>query len=77
MKSASEACPDAEISGVTVQKMVQMKHGLEMILGIKKDPVFGSVIMTGMGGVEAELWGDSSLGFPPLMRGLPEECWRP
>lgn len=66
MKSASEACPDAEISGVTVQKMVQMKHGLEMILGIKKDPVFGSVIMTGMGGVEAELWGDSSLGFPPL-----------
>lgn len=66
MKSASEACPDARINGVTVQKMVQMKHGLEMILGIKKDPVFGSVIMAGMGGVEAELWGDSSLGFPPL-----------
>ncbi len=66
MKSASEACPDARINGVTVQRMVQMKHGLEMILGIKKDPVFGSVIMAGMGGVEAELWGDSSLGFPPL-----------
>lgn len=64
--SASEKCPDAEIRGVTVQKMVKVKNGLEMILGVKKDAVFGSIIMVGMGGVEAELWGDSALGLPPL-----------
>lgn len=66
MLSASEKCPGAVIRGVTVQEMVRVRNGLEMILGLKKDPVFGSVIMAGMGGVEAELWGDSSLGFPPL-----------
>ena len=66
LSSAGEKCPGAEILGVTVQKMVKVKNGLEMILGVKKDPVFGSVIMVGMGGVEAELWGDSTLGFPPL-----------
>ena len=66
LSSAQAKCPDALIRGVTVQKMVKVKNGLEMILGVKKDPVFGSVIMVGMGGVEAELWGDSTLGFPPL-----------
>ena len=66
MSAAEHYCPEAKILGVTVQEMAVVKNGLEMILGIKKDPVFGSVIMAGMGGVEAELWGDSSLGFPPL-----------
>jgi acetyltransferase len=66
ISSAKEMCPDAEIRGVTVQKMVRVKNGIEIILGVKKDPVFGSVIMVGMGGIEAELWGDRALGFPPL-----------
>jgi acetyltransferase len=58
--------PDARISGVTVQRMVKMKDALEMILGVKKDPVFGTVMMVGMGGTGAELFGDRALGFPPL-----------
>ncbi len=66
LRTAGERCPDAVVNGVTVQKMVKVRDSIEMILGVKKDPVFGSVIMAGMGGVEAELWGDSSLGFPPL-----------
>jgi acetyltransferase len=66
VETASRRFPNADVRGVTVQRMVAMKNGLEMILGVKKDPVFGSVIMVGMGGVEAELWGDSALGFPPL-----------
>ncbi|MCD4655896.1 GNAT family N-acetyltransferase, partial [bacterium] len=64
--SVSEKSPNVKIRGVTIQKMVKVKNSLEMILGVKKDPVFGSVIMVGMGGVEAELWGDSALGLPPL-----------
>ena len=58
--------PDARLEGVTVQKMIQAKDALELILGITKDPVFGTVMMAGMGGVGAELLGDRSLGFPPL-----------
>jgi acetyltransferase len=56
----------AKIEGVTVQPMVDSKNAIEMILGIKKDPVFGTVIMSGMGGISAEIFGDRALGFPPL-----------
>ncbi len=66
MRNVRERAPQARIEGVTVQKMVRARDGIEMILGIKKDPTFGTVIMTGMGGTEAELFGDRALGFPPL-----------
>ena len=66
VKSAKEKQPDARIEGVTVQPMISAKHSVEMILGIKKDPVFGTVIMAGAGGITAELFNDSIIGFPPL-----------
>lgn len=66
IKTAREKQPDAIIEGVTVQKMIREKDSMEMILGTKKDPVFGTVIMVGLGGIGAELFGDRSLGFPPL-----------
>ena len=58
--------PDAAVGGVTVQRMVSRRDALEMILGIKKDAVFGTVMMVGMGGTGAELFADRALGFPPL-----------
>jgi acetyltransferase len=61
-----ERRPDARLDGVTVQKMIRSRDAVELILGVKKDPVFGTVIMAGMGGVGAELLRDRSLGFPPL-----------
>ncbi|MGB3975066.1 MAG: GNAT family N-acetyltransferase [bacterium] len=65
MKTVSSALPNARIDGVTLQKMVE-QQGVELILGAKKDPVFGTVVMVGLGGVGAELFADRSLGFPPL-----------
>jgi acetyltransferase len=64
--AAAQARPQARIDGVTVQAMVKSKDAVEMILGAKKDPTFGTVIMAGLGGVEAELFRDRALGFPPL-----------
>ena len=58
--------PEARVEGVTVQRMVRTRDGFELILGAKQDPTFGSVLMVGMGGVAAELFGDRALGFPPL-----------
>ncbi|MCX6265919.1 MAG: bifunctional acetate--CoA ligase family protein/GNAT family N-acetyltransferase [Bacteroidetes bacterium] len=66
MESAKMKCPEARIEGVTVQKMASSKDSVEMILGVKKDNVFGTVIMAGMGGLTAELFGDKAIGFPPL-----------
>jgi acetyltransferase len=67
---AHELRPDADILGVTVQKMVTYPNSFELILGTKKDPVFGPVIMVGMGGVSAEVLKDRALGLPPLNEAL-------
>jgi len=58
--------PDARIDGVTVQPMIKTGDGIELIVGTKKDEVFGTVIMVGMGGVTAELFKDRTIEFPPL-----------
>ncbi|MEM3550333.1 MAG: bifunctional acetate--CoA ligase family protein/GNAT family N-acetyltransferase [Candidatus Bathyarchaeia archaeon] len=55
----------AEFQGVILQPMI-LKRGYELLLGAKKDPQFGSVIIFGMGGIEAELMQDISVGLPPL-----------
>jgi acetyltransferase len=65
-KTVAKRAPNARIDGITVQKMVNTADGVEMILGIKKDPIFGTVILVGMGGTKAELFKDRRLEFPPL-----------
>jgi acetyltransferase len=46
--------------------MIRLADSVELILGIKKDPVFGTIVLVGTGGITAELFADRSLGFPPL-----------
>ena len=65
MKTVKQNVPDATIEGVTIQKMIE-HTGAEFILGSKKDPVFGSVILFGLGGIFTELFKDRAVGFPPL-----------
>ena len=66
LETVKEKAPEARIEGITVQKMVKTDEGIELILGIKKDPVFGTVMLVGMGGTTAELFKDRRLEFPPL-----------
>lgn len=70
MRSVRAAEPDARIDGVTIQPMIDTRHSVEIILGAKRDPVFGSVILVGSGGTTAELWQDRVLGLPPLNESL-------
>jgi acetyltransferase len=66
VESARRLRPDAEVLGVTVQRMAVAVNGVELILGMKRDPVFGPAIMCGFGGVAAEVFQDTALGLPPL-----------
>ncbi|MDZ4182037.1 MAG: acetate--CoA ligase family protein, partial [Candidatus Cloacimonadaceae bacterium] len=68
--NAARLMPDAKVEGVTVQPMIKLEDGIEMILGIKRDPVFGTVLMAGMGGIYAELFKDRALELPPLNENL-------
>ncbi len=58
--------PTADIAGVVVQRMAP--EGIEMILGIKRDPLFGPVVVCGFGGVLVELLKDVAIGIPPISR---------
>lgn len=64
------AKPTARIVGVTIQPMFVDPAGRELIVGAKRDPVFGTVLMVGAGGTNAELLHDRSLELPPLNEGL-------
>ena len=58
--------PTADIAGVAVQRMAP--EGIEIILGIKRDPLFGPVVVCGFGGVLVELLKDVAIGIPPISR---------
>ena len=66
LKTVKIKAPNARIDGISVQKMIDTSDDVEMILGIKKDKLFGTVMLAGMGGTSAELLDDKRLEFPPL-----------
>jgi len=65
MENARKYKPDAAVEGVSVQKMIT-NYDYELIVGSKKDSVFGPVIMFGLGGTAAEFFKDIAVGLPPL-----------
>ncbi len=60
--------PKARIQGVMVEKMIDKRY--ELLIGAKKDPIFGPAIVFGMGGVMVELLKDTNMGLPPLNMAL-------
>ena len=69
LSNVKAGSPSADIEGVSVERMVR-KVDYELILGMKKDGQFGSVIVFGAGGVAAEGLGDFAVGLPPLNQTL-------
>ncbi len=66
--SAKKEMPKADIKGVLVEKMIRKRY--ELLIGSKKDPIFGPVIVFGMGGVAVEVFKDTNVGLPPLNMAL-------
>ncbi len=62
--NVKKAKPDAKILGVTVESFV--KNGKEMIIGSKRDPQFGPLVMFGTGGIYVSIFNDVSFRLAPL-----------
>lgn len=55
--------PGSEINGVQLQEQLD---GLEVALGMKRDPQFGPMVMIGLGGIYIEVLNDVSFGIAPI-----------
>ncbi len=56
--------PDAIIEGIYVEKMAD--HGLEVIIGMTRDPQFGPMLMFGLGGIFVEVMKDVTFHLAPI-----------
>ena len=62
--SAKQHEPSATIDGAAVQRME--RQGIEVIIGMTKDPQFGAVLMFGLGGVMVEILKDVAFRIIPI-----------
>jgi len=64
LADASSRFPGARVEGVLVQ---QMERGLaEVIVGYRKDPEVGPIVMLGMGGITAEIAKSVTVRIAPI-----------
>lgn len=66
MHEIGASFPNARSSGVVVCPMAA--PGLELLIGMNRDPQFGPVIMFGLGGLTVELMPDVSMRLLPVTR---------
>ncbi|KPK84849.1 MAG: hypothetical protein AMS27_08890 [Bacteroides sp. SM23_62_1] len=64
MTAVKEKTAEAVIEGVSLQKMAE--PGLELVMGMTKDPQFGPMLMFGLGGTFVEVIKDVSFRIVPL-----------
>jgi len=64
MANAAKVTPPPRINGVLVQPMVP--QGVEIMVGARVDPLFGPLIVVGLGGIFVELMKDSAVALAPV-----------
>ena len=64
MMRIGQRVPDARLKGVLVEEMAE--KGLEVILGMSRDPQFGPMLMFGLGGIFVEVMKDVTFHLAPI-----------
>ena len=68
--------PDAAINGVAIEPMIIKRNGRELVVKVRRDPVFGPVILFGEGGNRVEANRDLAVALPPLNHYLVQDLLR-
>lgn len=69
MDNCKKNAPTAGINGILIQQFLPI--GNEFIVGALRDPVFGPLVMVGLGGIYTELFRDTTFRIAPISK---EEC---
>ncbi|PXX95343.1 bifunctional acetate--CoA ligase family protein/GNAT family N-acetyltransferase [Halomonas sp. LBP4] len=72
-EKGSEKFPAFEIREYCLQPMQRGKHSMQLCAGITRDPVFGPVIVFGIGGYKVNILADRQVALPPLNMRLAED----
>ena len=64
IEAGTKHYPKADIEGVIVSEMIS--DGVETVLGVINDPIFGPAVMFGLGGVFVEVLGDVTFRLAPF-----------
>lgn len=72
MTQVKERAPVARLEGAIIVEMAQ-SGGQEIILGLKKEPGLGTLVLAGLGGIFVETFKDTTLRFAPLTHEDAEE----
>lgn len=66
LAKVQEKFPDSSFHSFVLQPMQRGKHSMQLNLGITRDPVFGPVILFGIGGYKVNILVDRQVALPPL-----------
>lgn len=70
-----QRAPQAVVQGLLIEQMAAA-GGVEVLVGVSRDPVFGHVLTFGLGGIHVELFKDVSRRLLPLTRAEAEALVR-
>lgn len=65
--------PDATITGVQIQELLDLESATETIVGMNRDPQFGPLLLYGLGGIFVEILEDTSVRVAPIGEGEARE----
>ena len=66
LEKVREKFPDSEFHSYVLQPMQRGKHSMQLNVGITRDPLFGPIIVFGIGGYKVNILVDRQVALPPL-----------
>lgn len=73
LEKVQDKFPDSQFHSFVLQPMQRGKHSIQLNVGITRDPLFGPVILFGVGGYKANILADRQVALPPLNLSLAED----